>query len=158
MIKILATQFLAQLFDKKKDTKDSLHNVGYNLTMTITEDEFKKIMGLMGDSSENAGSKMVERLEELEKAVGNMKADEITGGYQFQCWSDDTSFTGMLINGHSFPNWNNTSTKMVMLQNVECMCQVRVLKKKDGTSELIVNPLIVDHVGIKPEQTKSKKK
>lgn len=158
MLELVALSFLAQIFDKKKDTKDTLQPRGYNLTMIVDEKSFQSIKDKVKSGGNEAGEKMLGRLTEIMTNLENQKPNPLMGGYELCSWSDDACFDGMQINGHEFGAIGKTDTNMVMLQNVKCLCQTRVLKKKDGTSELIVNPLIVDTIGVEPAQLKIVKK
>jgi len=119
MIKIRVKQFIAQVFMATKDTKDTLTKVSYNVTISVGEAEHHMLMEMIGVFHPQAGEKMQERLDIIKADDKKSGKDEITGDYQYESYGDNSSFTGMLINGHQFPHGMKGATKMVILQDVE---------------------------------------
>lgn len=161
MIRIKAAQAVISTFRSETPRKEDVHGTRYSVTLGLDADEHKRLVKhLTGLSSSMIGAAASAASTLLSKEH-DREVSYHSGLIYIDCWGDDNSFSGMLLNGVIFPYEDNDPPRNLVLSEIDVQLSCRIMTKKDKSVVLAWTTYTIDTTGLKPvkdEKTPSKKR
>lgn len=156
MIKTKCQMAIISTFTSETPRKEDVHKTRYSVTLSLSVDQHKALVHRLTNLVSHmigAGFEAAQQLIEKEAA---RSPSTHTGLISLDCWGDDQSFSGMLLNGQIYPYEDKEPPRNLVLVDVDVSLTCRVMTKKDKTIVLAWTSHMIDQSGIKPQETDAK--
>lgn len=157
MLKIKVSQAIVSTFSSDKPRAEDCHHVRYSVTLSMSPEEHKylckqleMLMTFMIGSTFEAAQTLLGKEHDREPVTHS-------GLISVDCWGEDQSFSGLIMNGEIYPYMEEDPPRVLVLTDTMVQLSCRVMTKKDKTVVLAWTCHSIDKSGLTPEVANGKK-
>jgi hypothetical protein len=152
MLKINAAQVVVSTFKSDTPKAEDTHAVRYSVTIGLMPDEHKKLVKRLEALQSHMVGASFEAASHLVGKEHDRAPSTHSGLVYIDCWGDDNSFSGLVLNNSLFPYEDPDPPRNLVLPNCEVALSCRVMTKKDKSVVLAWTAFEINTVGLEPQK------